>query len=524
MAISGQILKAINFAKLKGLKDIEIEFGPHRITAIMGCNGAGKTTVLHSIACIYQPPANSNKRDYRFPEFFIPTNHSIWNGSQFEVLQDFRNGQIVATDHRTTFKKAQDRWTPKYSSRVERYVTYIGLTTAVPQIEKESIKTKKLFNAPGIAYADPAHAARVMNLAGQVIGRTYTSISFLTASGKRYLGVQADGIDYSSLSMGAGEQRIFHILDEVLKAPNNGLILVDEIDALCYPDAFRRLLRILNDQAEAKRLQIIFTMQSTEFFDILYINFRHLLQTPARTLCFSETKPDAISRLTGVPQRPLEIFVEDFVAAAIVKKVAGQLMMSKYLAIESFGAAINCFSTVAGASLMRQDNYDNMLFVLDGDVHRTDAEKTTQLRKVLSGDNPETEQRRLDALSKITQFNLPVGVSPERYYHSIICQIDTAGLTAEQVEIVRVMQQIQQVPDNHQYFGDLYDRMDFSPAVGLSKLVDLLCLTAEWDVIVASIKRWLEAKAPQIMEQPPVRPVMAAPVPTNGTTLPSPAP
>lgn len=503
MAISSQVLKTIRFSKLKGLRNVEIEF--NKITAIMGCNGAGKSTVLHSIACIYQPPAGSDRPNFRFPEFFIPTNHSIWNGSKFEVVQDFRNGPVVSTDYHTTFEKAQDRWTPKYSNRIERHIAYIGLTTAVPQIEKESIKTRKQFNTPAVAYADANHARRVMDLASQIIGRTYTSISFLTASRKRYLGVQADGIDYSSLSMGAGEQRIFHILDEVLRAPNNGLILVDEIEALCYPDAFRRLLRVLNDQAVAKNLQIIFTMQSTEFFEIPYINFRHLLQTPMCTLCFNETKPDAISRLTGVPQRPLEIFVEDFVAAAIVKKTAGQLMMSKYLAIESYGAAINCFSAVAGAGLISRNNYDNMLFVIDGDVYRTDAEKEIQLRKVLSGDNPDTIRKRSTALSKITQFNLPVGQPPEKYFHTLICQLNIDGLTAEQVEIVETMKLIQHVPDTHKYFGDLYERMDFGPEVGLSKIVDLLCLTPEWDHITSNVRTWLEAKAPEVLEQLPQR-------------------
>jgi len=54
------------------------------------------------------------------------------------------------------------------------------------------------------------------------------------------------------------------------------------------------------------------------------------LQTPSKTLFFKETKPDAIHRLTGKQERPLEFFVEDDLARAIVKKVCGELGLSKY--------------------------------------------------------------------------------------------------------------------------------------------------------------------------------------------------
>lgn len=502
MPISSQVLKTINFINLKGLKNVIIDFQGKQLTAIMGCNGVGKSTIIHALACIYRPPAGQDTINYRFMEFFTPTSHSIWNGSRFEVVQDFQNGQVVTSNHHTIFKKDQDRWTPRYDTRVERYVSYIGMKTAVPQIEKEARKTMIQFNNPGVAYSNAAHAAKVMQLAGRIMGRQYTGINLLTSSGKKYLGVQVDAIDYSSLSMGAGEQRIFHILDEVIKAPNNSLILIDEIDVLLHQDAFQRLLEIINELAVRKRLQIIFTTHSTSILNNNFINFRHLLQTPSKTLCFNETKPDALQRLTGIHQRPLEIFVEDFLAAAVVKKIAGQLRVSKYLSIKAFGAAVNCFSAVAGAILNQLDNFDNMLFTLDGDVYRSQDEKERALRKVLSGDNPIVEEARVIAFNKITEFILPEDVKPEQYYHSLICRLDITRLTEEQVEIVETMRLIRNVPDAHDYFSETYSRMDLDPAVGLSKLIDLLCLTPEWEQITQNIRVWLEGRVIDVQEQP----------------------
>src|SRR5271156_6351143 len=63
------------------------------------------------------------------------------------------------------------------------------------------------------------------------------------------IGVVNNGQSYSSLSMGAGEQRIFYILSEIIGAPNFGLILIDEIDLLLHEDALTRLLKIINELA-----------------------------------------------------------------------------------------------------------------------------------------------------------------------------------------------------------------------------------------------------------------------------------
>ena len=45
----------------------------------------------------------------------------------------------------------------------------------------------------------------------------------------------------------------------MLRAPNSGLILIDEIDLLLHQDALFRLLEKLNERAQEKNLQIIFT-------------------------------------------------------------------------------------------------------------------------------------------------------------------------------------------------------------------------------------------------------------------------
>jgi predicted ATP-dependent endonuclease of OLD family len=182
------------------------------------------------------------------------------------------------------------------------------------------------------------------------------------------MGVECNNIGYSSLSMGAGEQRIFFILKEVFRAPKYALILIDEIDLLLHGDALHKLLEILIVRAEEKHLQIIFTTHDQSIIELEdKINIRHILQTPHKTLCFNETKPDAMQRLTGKQERKLEVFVEDDLAKAIIKKISAEVGISKHVSIKEFGAAKNCFTALSGSLLNEDKNLENMPFVLDGD-------------------------------------------------------------------------------------------------------------------------------------------------------------
>ena len=499
MPKSQQVLKKIEIQQLKGLVDLEIDFTEKPLTAIFGPNGIGKSTILHALACINNPiTVPVATVNHRFSEFFTPTTHSIWTGSSFNAFQDFRDGAAVSTNHRTHFRKVLGRWAPRYLTRIERYVSFIGIRTCVPVIESETQQSRIRFNTTP---QNDANSNRVRNLAGIVMNKTYATYNRHQSGSKQYIGVSTGAINYSSLSMGAGEQRIFSILSEVIKAPSYGLIIIDEIDLLLHQDALFKLIGILNTIATEKNLQIVFTTHAQSLLNLNIIAVRHLYQTPTKTLCFTKTKPDALQRLTGTQLRPLEAFVEDDLAFSLVKKICAEEGLSKYVSIKKFGAAINCFTSVSGAILNDIDNQENMLFILDGDEYSTNAEKVDKINRVLTGNTPAHILQRQSALDKITQFNLPDNESPESYYHRIICALDNAVLNLEQREIVEAAREIGNPGNNHKYFDDVIERMDYTRDVGLSKLVDLLSLTEEWGNIKDNIKNWLDSKRDFILEE-----------------------
>ena len=127
------ILKSMRVKNLKGIKDAEFNF-TETLTAIMGVNGSGKTTVIHALACVYQPLNNKKGENHKFSEFFVPNTDSFWKGSEFDVIN-----KKIGEDEPITKKytKTVDRWKPKYSNRIKRDVYYIGIDTCLPDIEKE---------------------------------------------------------------------------------------------------------------------------------------------------------------------------------------------------------------------------------------------------------------------------------------------------------------------------------------------------------------------------------------------------
>jgi predicted ATPase len=499
MSKSQQVLKKIEIHNLKGLIDLSIDFNEKPLTAIFGPNGIGKSTILHALACVNNPvKVPISTINHRLSEFFTPTTHSIWTGSSFNVYQDYRDGATITRNHKTQFRKQQNRWAPRYVSRIERFVSYIGIRTCVPVIESETQQSRIQFNTTPL---DDIYSTKVKSFAGIVMNKNYDAYNKHSTGTKNYIGVSANGIHYSSLSMGAGEQRIFYILSEVLKAPNYGLIIIDEIDLLLHQDALFRLIRTLNLISIDKHLQIIFTTHSQALLSLDFIAIRHLYQTPIKTLCFTKTTPDAIQRLTGNQIRPLEVFVEDDLAFTLVKKICSDERLSKYVSIKEYGAAINCFTSVCGAILNDLDNQDNMIFVLDGDEYKTDEEKLSNINRVLTGNTNKSLAQRSLAFTLITQFILPDDERPESYYHRLICLLPDNILSSEQLEIIQVARQINNPGNTHKFFDDIITRMDLTRDVGLSKLVDILSMTPEWDNIKFNIKNWLDRKKRGLVEE-----------------------
>ena len=135
MAISQQVLHSMRVKTLKNLIDLDISFEGASVTAILGPNGNGKSTILHALACAFSP--NENGENYKFSWFFLPSTDALWNDSELSIIHSFRDAQLVSENISRKYKKTQVRWTPRYANRPKRDVFYIGIDKCVPMIESE---------------------------------------------------------------------------------------------------------------------------------------------------------------------------------------------------------------------------------------------------------------------------------------------------------------------------------------------------------------------------------------------------
>lgn len=488
MPVSQQRLQSINFTKLKNLQNVSIDLSEGPLIAIMGVNGIGKSTVLHALACCYKPDQKSRK-DYKFSEFFLPNSFAQWNDSDFTITYSFRDGPKEHINIERQYQK-NERWTPRYVYRPERYVSFFGISSCVPDIESD--KAKSFVSLTFTEQTDET-SKKILSACKYVLNIPYKQIAICeNKSKKEYLGVLRDEIGKcTSLSMGAGEQRIFKILSEAYRCPKYAMILVDEIDLLLHENALKRLIQTLYKIAVDRNLQIIFTTHSMLMADLAeYVKIRYLVQTPTATLVQTSISTDAILQLTGTVERPIHVYVEDDLSHMIINKACAELNCKRFVHVFRFGAAINSFTLIAGKVLNGEDT-SKTVAIIDGDVYRTEEERSARIKEIVTGDGEIDKLKRKQVFDSILLYNLPADQSPEMYIRKSILSLDETILpTTDELRIV--LDEIGIVDDRHKYIDDAISRLELDRQVGLAKIIDYFAKTSEWDDFISPIKEWLD--------------------------------
>ena len=94
-----QSLRGLDVVQLKGHKDVSLDFSHSPLTAIMGSNCSGKTTVLHSLAAAYKPLKAKDLENHRFSRFFRPNTDGILERkSDFSIRYSHRIGNVQYAD------------------------------------------------------------------------------------------------------------------------------------------------------------------------------------------------------------------------------------------------------------------------------------------------------------------------------------------------------------------------------------------------------------------------------------------
>jgi energy-coupling factor transporter ATP-binding protein EcfA2 len=248
-------LDALEISGVRGWNGQKIEF-KFPIVAIVGENGAGKSTILQCAASVYQPPENAaaEERGY-YPTHFLP---ETW----LDKLKGASIGYTVrqGTQSLTDGMKKLERWRGYvYSKRPRRHVHYIDLSRVQPIAERVGyfrLANPQLKEASALAWDDKRVAAL-----SHIMGRTYEGARLAVTSGDSKRGIpvlKTSGIENSGFHHGAGELTMEDFLQVELQSTS--LVLIDEIETSLHPRVQRRFMRWLAERARQLDLQIIMTI------------------------------------------------------------------------------------------------------------------------------------------------------------------------------------------------------------------------------------------------------------------------
>lgn len=487
-------LKSVFFKNLKGLKDAQFVF-ERPLTAIMGVNGSGKTTVIHALACAYQPPEGGKGENHRFSDFFVPNTDALWQGSEFYIVNEKIERDKTTILPSRKYGKAFDRWSPRYGDRPKRNIYYIGIDSCLPEIEKSNTQNRIIYSS---RRKEDRLSQKVIRDAAAILNKNYQSLLENTFQNKHFNGVELDsGLKYSSLSMGTGEQRTIKILEKILNAEPYSLILIDEIDLLLHVSSLKRLIRRLDEIARDKHLQIVFTTHALEMIDLTqYVGIQYISnislsegeETLEKTVVYNTINSDLVYSLTGSCERPLKLYVEDELAKAIVKKVLRTLNISGKADVIKYGAMENAF-TVAAAKVLEGQDCTNTLILLDGEKYHTLDEKLVPIQKRFSGTESDIEEKWNQAASMISMFNLPSDTAPEKFFHDLVLENGDAAN-----ELVVAAAEIQAVHDTHEWLYNIQTKLNDTESNVVRDIIDMASNSAKWNDYIRPVVEWLSAR------------------------------
>lgn len=330
------------------------------------------------------------------------------------------------------------------------------------------------------------HAEKVLKAAAYILQKDYTELTINNTSSKTYIGVNTGwGLKYSSLSMGAGEQRIIKLLQAAYNANQYSLLLIDEIDLLLHVDALKKLIKKLAEIAEEKHLQILFTTHSLAMQDMMeYVDIRYIEHDSDNILVYESIKPDLLYELSGEIKKKYTIYVEDKFAEAIVKRVLNETQMQRHVSIIRYGAITNAF-IIAAEKVIAKEDTDKILIVTDGDKYTKAEEKIEQIKTKWSGTEEGKREEWEKAISLITEFNLPDNMPPEKYVHSLLKELNIDN------EVVKIARGITAVDgDSHSWVGQIVEQIGDEKET-YTEIMNLISKHPKWGHYVENVKNWL---------------------------------
>ncbi|MGA2484178.1 MAG: AAA family ATPase [Candidatus Acidiferrales bacterium] len=307
------------------------------VTALIGPNGGGKTTILGAAACAYKSVApkrffsKSGKYDETMQDWSI----------EYDVIDRDLNRKD-AVRRTASFKNLRWKRDP-----LNRPVLIFGVARTVPANERNELRrcASSTFAVPDNEIEELS--AMVRQAVSRILGKDVTGFKRLRVdhAGRVVLltGKTKKGYGYSEFHFGAGESSIIHMVSQIELAEEQTLVLIEEIENGLHPVATARMVEYLIEAAERKRIQAIFTTHSNDALKPL--PSKAIWVATQDRIFQGKLDIQSLRAITGQIEAQLVIFAEDSFAKVWMEAVLRQhgglaLDHVEVHAMEGDGAAV----------------------------------------------------------------------------------------------------------------------------------------------------------------------------------------
>ena len=340
-------LMSIRLEKIRLFRETQINFD-FPVTALIGSNGSGKSTILGASACIY----TSVVPHKIFPKCRIGDEDMDDWRLIYGVIDKVANPRDVFQASLTFSKNSWLR-----THNLLRYVKIFGITRTVPAHQNSLFALKKKLSVHGhprgtlsISTRKVENVEHIRCEAERILGKSFSDFQLIevmyavkkrrqqkrkieskqiledgresiirsvkpaekvsTYTQKQYLYLCNNGVsEYSEFNFGSGEASVIRMVADIEALPSASLILIDEIENGLHPLAVCKLVEYLIDVARRKNVQVIFTTHSDYALnplppEAIWASIDGELQQ-------GKLSVETLRSVSGYVDKRLAIFVED---------------------------------------------------------------------------------------------------------------------------------------------------------------------------------------------------------------------
>lgn len=382
----GKYLLKISLEKARAFKEKSITFD-FPVTAIVGVNGGGKTTVLGAAACAYKTVKPSL--------FFAKSGRFDSSMQNWKFEYELIDREIKKSDSiRRIAKFARSKWSRewKVEGDKERVVAVFGVSRTVPANERPELKQCASNTFDVAPESIDEISSGVAKAVASILDKDISAFSFLRvdARGRVTLlaGQTSAGDSYSEFHFGAGESSIIRMaiqLETII--PENSLVLIEEIENGLHPVATVRMVEYLIDLAIRRKIQVIFTTHSNDALQPL--PDQAIWAVANGSLYQGKLDIGSLRAISGQIDSRLVVFVEDIFAKTWVEEILRSLPEVAMDAVsihpmEGDGTAV----TVHRGRKLDPTISQPSVCLIDGDSRQHDSEIDSIYR--LPGESPES--------------------------------------------------------------------------------------------------------------------------------------